>query len=118
MSVSVESQGGGRKSVDVEINLVPFIDMMSCMVAFLLLSAVWVDLAQIKVKPRGKSASAEQQDDKQVTLAVLVVRDGHYIGSSRPGGERRFVPSRGGERDWAGVQQAVSDLGAGTVGVE
>lgn len=36
----VTSGKGGRKSLDAAINLVPFIDLLSCCLAFLLITAV------------------------------------------------------------------------------
>ena len=45
--------GGGdgkKKSVDFELNLVPFIDLMSAMISFLLITAVWTQVAKIDVK--------------------------------------------------------------------
>ena len=37
-----------KRSVNVELNVIPFIDLMSCLTAFLLVTAVWTNLAQIK----------------------------------------------------------------------
>ena len=45
--------GGDKKSVNVHLNIVPFIDLMSCLTAFLLVTAVWSNLAQISIKPKG-----------------------------------------------------------------
>ena len=44
---------GDKKSVNVELNIVPFIDLMSCLTAFLLVTAVWVNIAQINIQPKG-----------------------------------------------------------------
>src|SRR3954466_3769028 len=41
---------GGRKSLDAEINLVPFIDLLSVCICFLLMTAVWVQLSTVQVK--------------------------------------------------------------------
>ena len=49
MGVSLGS--GDKKSVDVEIQVVPFIDLMSCLTAFLLVTAVWTMFAQINIRP-------------------------------------------------------------------
>ncbi len=38
---------GGKKSVDSEIPLVPFIDLLLCCIMFLLATAVWNQLAQL-----------------------------------------------------------------------
>ena len=51
--------GGDEKSVDVHLNIVPFIDLLSCLTAFLLVTAVWSNLAQITIKPKGVARSAE-----------------------------------------------------------
>src|SRR5581483_9579715 len=40
---------GGRKSLDAALNLVPFIDLLSCCIAFLLITACWTQLARIPV---------------------------------------------------------------------
>ena len=45
--VSSKVAGGGRKSVDTNIPLVPFIDCTICMIAFLILTAAWTHLAHI-----------------------------------------------------------------------
>lgn len=41
-------QGHGRRAVDHEIPLVPFIDLLLCCVMFLLVTAVWNRLASIE----------------------------------------------------------------------
>lgn len=48
MGVSVEGGSGRRKSMMIDLNLVPFIDYMSCLIAFLMVGAVWSQLAAIE----------------------------------------------------------------------
>jgi biopolymer transport protein TolR len=38
---------GGKKSVDFTVNLIPMIDFLSVLISFLLLTAVWTQLARI-----------------------------------------------------------------------
>jgi biopolymer transport protein ExbD len=38
---------GGKKAVDFVVNLVPTIDLLSVLISFLLITAVWVQLARI-----------------------------------------------------------------------
>jgi biopolymer transport protein ExbD len=68
---------GDKGSVNVELNIIPFIDLMSCLTAFLLVTAVWVNIAQINIQPKGKTrdTSNVQKDDETVTLSVLVQAD-------------------------------------------
>jgi biopolymer transport protein TolR len=52
-------QTEGRKSLDAEINLVPFIDLLSVCICFLLMTAVWIQIGAVQVKQsHGTAASA------------------------------------------------------------
>ena len=51
--------GSKKRSLDAEINLVPFIDLLSMCICFLLMTAVWVEVATLEVKQsHGTEASA------------------------------------------------------------
>lgn len=51
MSVSVASPAQGKKkSLDAEINLVPFIDLLSMCICFLLMTAVWIQIGSVQIK--------------------------------------------------------------------
>src|SRR4029079_11574876 len=95
---------GDKGSVNVELNIIPFIDLMSCLTAFLLVTAVWVNIAQINIQPKGKTrdTSNVQKDDETVTLSVLVQADRIWVGLSRVN-EFQEIPKLGGpngEHDW------------------
>ena len=92
---------GDKKSVDVELNIVPFIDLMSCLTAFLLVAAVWVNIAQINIQPKGKTRDTTnvQTDDEHVTLSVLVTNEKIWVGLSRIN-QFQEIPNKGTERDW------------------
>jgi len=44
---------GGKKPLDAELNLVPFIDLLSCCISFLLITAVWTQIAGLQVSSSG-----------------------------------------------------------------
>src|SRR6266700_8358690 len=92
--------GDGKKSLDVELNIVPFIDLMSCLTAFLLVTAVWVNIAQINIQPKGKNRDTTQvqTDEDHVTLSVLVQSDKIWVGLSRVN-EFQEIPKKGDEQD-------------------
>lgn len=48
-----------RKSLDFEVNLIPFIDLLSTCICFLLLTAVWVNVASMNVKQAVGGQAAE-----------------------------------------------------------
>jgi biopolymer transport protein ExbD len=96
-AVGTDSKG----SVNVELNIIPFIDLMSCLTAFLLVTAVWVNIAQINIQPKGKTrdTSNVQKDDETVTLSVLVQADRIWVGLSRVN-EFQEILKKGDEQDW------------------
>ena len=102
-------RGQGSRSVDVELNLVPFIDMMSCLVAFLLITAVWTNLAQIRVNPRAAGAPADPPPERDV-VSVLLTRDASWVGRSQAGEPARRVGLANGMRDWSGLDAALAAL--------
>ena len=60
MAVSIDGGGGDRKKpLNADLNLVPYIDLLTCMVAFLLITAVWTQLARLKVGQRGPGTSED-----------------------------------------------------------
>src|ERR1043165_8699632 len=93
--------GDNKKSVNIELNIVPFIDLMSCLTAFLLVTAVWVNIAQINIQPKGKSRDQAQvqQDDERVILSVRLRPDGVWGGVSRVN-EFQEIPKKGEQQDW------------------
>ena len=98
MSVSVDTGGkGGRKSVDSELNLVPYIDLLTCMVVFLLMTAVWTQLARIDVTQKGQAQSAEQTDEKppETRLVVVINEDGFLIAGGAAGDQKPIKKKEG-----------------------
>jgi biopolymer transport protein TolR len=102
--------GDGSKNVNVEINIVPFIDLMSCLTAFLLVTAVWVNIAQINIQPKGKNRDTTQvqQDDEHVSLSVLVQSDKIWVGLSRVN-EFQEIPKKGDEQDWEKLETTLKE---------
>ena len=93
---------GGKKSLNVELNIVPFIDLMSCMVAFLLVAAEWIALARLEVRPTGRASDAPpcQIDCDPPRLSVLIDTDQIWIGVSRVNDFQR-IPNVATGYDWA-----------------
>lgn len=92
--VSVEGGGGGRRSVDSEINMIPMIDLLLCLICFLLITAVWSTMsrlnadAQVPGPPRDtETTPQEPQPMLHLTIAseekfVLSWRKGNAVVSS------------------------------------
>jgi biopolymer transport protein ExbD len=69
----------GKRAYDAEINLVPFIDLLSCCICFLLISAVWTQMAKIDVKPKPNLPGEDQPPEQHVNLTVHVRSTGYFL---------------------------------------
>src|SRR3954452_9681903 len=98
MSVSVEGPRGGgrRKSVDGELNLVPYIDLLTCMVAFLLITAVWTQLARLEVQQKGQGESSGTEPP-HTKVAVVVSNDGFAVVVDQ---DQQPIPQAHGDYDY------------------
>jgi biopolymer transport protein TolR len=76
---AMPEQGGGgkkkKKALDAVINVVPAIDLLSCLITFLLYTAVWTQISRLQVQQLGLGAPEttpveQQQKALAVTLAV------------------------------------------------
>src|SRR3954469_17681911 len=67
---------GGKKPLDAELSLVPFIDLLSCCISFLLITAVWTQIAGLQVASSGGPPDVQT---KQETIDVrLLLNDKGY----------------------------------------
>ena len=70
----IQSSSRGRNT-NVDLNLVPFIDLMSVLITFLLISAVWTQVSMIQLGASFASPKDDlQQDFKPPPLEDLVFR--------------------------------------------
>ncbi len=80
MAVVIDGGGGDRqKPLHAELNLVPYIDLLTCMVAFLLITAVWTQLARLKVQQKGQGDADSQAIVDETRVAVAVHADGFNL---------------------------------------
>ncbi len=60
---------GGKRSLDAEINLVPFIDLLSVCICFLLMTAVWMQISTLQVKQsHGTEGAASKPGDMELDV--------------------------------------------------
>ena len=64
--------GKGKKSLDVAINLTPFIDLMAVTISFLIMTAVWTQIGRLQVSQGGDSGDPSEQQDKTVPVTLVV----------------------------------------------
>jgi biopolymer transport protein TolR len=66
---------GGKKPLDTNINLVPFIDLMAVTIVFLIMTAVWTQLGRLQVSQSGQNASEEQPDQTKPPPPTLLITE-------------------------------------------
>src|SRR5919201_5854052 len=87
---------GGKKPLDASINLVPFIDLLSCCISFLLITAVWTQLARMNVTQKGQGAAGSEQEkppEPTLSLTLFINADGYTFAKSS--GETQDIPVKG-----------------------
>ena len=60
-----------KKHLDFELNLVPFIDLLSVCICFLLITAVWLNVGSLNVKQAVGGQSAAETEKKPLMMVVL-----------------------------------------------
>jgi biopolymer transport protein ExbD len=100
------SLGAGDSKHNVELTLVPMIDLMSCLTAFLLVTAVWVNTAQLQVSPAGRGGEGSSTEPR---IGVLVQADRMWLTVSEVG-DIVEIPDLAGEHNWTALSLAFADL--------
>lgn len=97
--VSVDSGGkGGKKSVDSEVNMIPFIDLLVCCIAFLIITAVWTQLERLNATQNSPGqASADQEQQERIRLFLQINDAGYTLADTA--GTRIPIPKAGGKYD-------------------
>lgn len=101
----IEGGSGGRKT-SLELNLVPFIDLMSVLITFLLITAVWTQVSMIQI---GSSIYGKKNDgqtpkippEAEVVLKLEIRAKGYTLTVGRQAFNFGVV---NGEFDEAGLQ--------------
>lgn len=78
--------GKGSRSANVDVNIVPVIDLMSVLIVFLLITAVWdqISMIQLATSIYGKKSDDQQvqekkPDDLEIPLRLDIKLDGYVV---------------------------------------
>ncbi len=98
-----------RASRDVALNIVPFIDLMSCLTAFLLVTAVWSTTAALDTRPAGRGRAGQISVEERERVSVQLDVDRIWIGNDRTG-ERRVIDrglGAGAGSEWTALEDVL-----------
>lgn len=98
---------GGKKPLDAQINLVPFIDLLSCCISFLLITAVWTQLARMDVTQKGQGAAGAQDENQQQQVQLTLFIDEHGYTFTKSTGETTQIELQGEEYNYAKLSEVL-----------
>lgn len=108
------SSDQGKDTFNVELNLVPFIDLLSSLVLFLLLTAVWVQISSISTKVDAKGPVALLKQQPEQILQIHLSEKGYEISIPPSVPEKlgipTFLPKLQGNFDNAALEQSLRKL--------
>jgi biopolymer transport protein ExbD len=100
---------GGKKAVDSEIPLIPFIDLLLCCVMFLLVTAVWNQLARLDANQQqpGQQAPNEPPPEEKIKVVLQVQASGYVLASTA--GDRVEIPKVGDDYDLEALREKLQE---------
>ena len=69
----------GKKALDATLNLVPFIDLLSCCISFLLITAVWTQIAGLQVASSGGPPDPDKKQEQTIDVKLLLTDKGYSL---------------------------------------
>lgn len=111
MGVSLPGGGGGGRGRNLvtNINLVPFIDLLTVCITFLIMTAVWTQLSSLQVDQAISDPNAEpvEQDAPPVPpLTVHIRSDGLWMGRNIEQGKN--YNKVGEDYDWETIKKDIA----------
>ena len=107
--INVGGGHGGKKSVNSEIPLIPFIDLLLCCVMFLLVTAVWNQLARLDANQNqpGQQAPNDPPPEEKIKVVLQVQASGYVLASTA--GDRIEIPKIGDAYDLEQLREKLQE---------
>jgi biopolymer transport protein TolR len=107
MSVDLPGGGGGgrTRNVAASLNLVPFIDLLSVCITFLMVTAVWTQISAMRVDQAISDPNAQPVESDQPPVPPITVHiraDGLWMGRNIETGKN--YPKTGEDYDWFALE--------------
>lgn len=104
--------GGGSRSANVDVNIVPFIDLMSVLVIFLLITAVWTQVSMIQIGSsiygkKTEDVSAEPPPRAEIPFRLDVTTTGYLIVVGR---DSMTIPKTNNEYNVARLREELQKI--------
>ena len=104
--------GGDKRSANAEVNLVPYIDLLSTLICFLLITAVWQQVSVLSTNsaptpppPPEDSFNPNPPDPNKVELSLKILANAIEVTAGK---ETQLISHVGGKLDKSAVSPAVA----------
>jgi biopolymer transport protein ExbD len=113
--MGASGMGGGGRSANFELNLVPYIDLLSVIICFLLVTAVWQELESLSSQAPPKQVSEANENDtptppppteKKTVLSIAIGLERTDFAEDE---SIRSVPHRDQAPDWSRIDESLRD---------
>jgi biopolymer transport protein TolR len=109
--------GKGKKSLDVAINLTPFIDLMAVTISFLIMTAVWTQIGRLQVAQAGGPANEDEQKQEEQTKTVpltlfVTPTEMRLVADQNEFPSIEYKPAANGKRDLAPLLARIKEVRA------
>jgi biopolymer transport protein TolR len=98
---------GGKRAVDFNLNMVPFIDLLSVLLAFLLVSAVWGPNTQLDVTTGAETNTPGEAVEPGPRATLTIARSGYRWAFASEGGH---LDRAGDGWDREGLRRSLAQL--------
>jgi len=97
--------------MDAVVNLVPYIDLLMTIMTFLVMTAVWTQLASLEIQnASGGQTQEEQEKDEDKPKPIFVIVTDGALKVQEEGAEMQEFPSTGEGYDYGGMEGALKAL--------
>ncbi|MDQ3034475.1 MAG: biopolymer transporter ExbD [Myxococcota bacterium] len=86
---------GGKRALDSEIPLIPFIDLLLCCVMFLLVTAVWNQLASVQAHLNAPASESSMLEPRAAPAMVVLLESTRFVVSSDVGDRTEITFAQG-----------------------
>jgi len=102
---------GGKRNLDANVNLVPYIDLLMTIMTFLVMTAVWTQIAALEVQNQtGGPPEQEQEKDPDAPKPIIVTLSEEKIQVLEEGGEPQDFPNIQTGYNYTGVYESLKAL--------
>ena len=69
----------GRRSLDAPVNLIPYIDLMTTIITFLMMTAVWAQIQALEIQNGAGAEQVKEDPLRSKLISVVITGEGFLV---------------------------------------